>query len=109
MILFKQYHADLILAGTKTQTRRKGKKRWTLGKVYQAKVSYMAKPFAWLKVTAIWQERLGAMTDEDAVAEGYTRRAHYFNVFESIYGDADMQQLVWVLVFKRVPAPQPAP
>ena len=109
MILFKPYHVPLILAGTKTQTRRKGKKRWIIGHVHEAKTSYMAKPFARLKGTAIRQERLGAMTEGDAVAEGYTNRAHFFNVFESIYGDADMEQQVWVLAFECVPAPQAAP
>ena len=105
MILFKPYHVPLILSGRKTQTRRLGKKRWNVGAVHQAKVSYMAKPFASIKVKMLWKEKLGQINHVGAIAEGYDDVNAYLEAFEKIYGAADMQQEVWVLVFERVEAP----
>ena len=104
MILFKPYHVPLILSGRKTQTRRLGKKRWIVGAVHQAKVSYMAKPFASIKVKMLWKEKLGQINHVGAIAEGYDDVNAYLEAFEKIYGAADMQQEVWVLDFERVEA-----
>ena len=102
MILFKQYHVPLILEGHKTQTRRRGKKRWIVGHVHQAKVSYMAKPFANLRVVAVRSEPLGRISDADARAEGYLGRSDYLVAFEQIYGTYNPDEVVWVLDFERV-------
>ena len=109
MILFKAYHAPLILAGKKTQTRRRGKKRWIVGHTHQAKVSYMAKPFATLRVLALREEPLSHISDADAIAEGYLNRNDYFQAFLNIYGENDPDEVVWVLAFECVPSPQAAP
>ena len=107
MILFKQYHVSLILSGRKTQTRRLGKKRWTVGKVYQAKTSYMAKPFAYLKLTALRYEPLEPMSEADAHAEGYNNVQSYLQAFKEIYKYPldEANPLVWVLTFELASVP----
>jgi hypothetical protein len=103
MILFKQEHVEPILTGRKTQTRRTGKLRWKVGAVRQAKTSYRKdSEFAKIKITAIRQERLGDITREDAVREGYNSIGEYHEVFLRIYGVWDPDMIVWVIDFERV-------
>lgn len=62
MILFKPMFVGPILAGTKTQTRRTGSKRWKVGSIHQAKTSYKKDAaFAKLRILDIRQETLGDM------------------------------------------------
>lgn len=107
MILFKPYHVDLILSGRKTQTRRLGKKRWLVGSVHQAKVSYMAKPFASIKVLNIRYELLVPMSESDAHAEGYESTEAYLRAFKEIYKYPldEANPYCWVLDFELAPLP----
>lgn len=103
MILFKHEHVKPILNGTKTQTRRTGKKRWKIGAIRQAKTGYKKESeFAKLKILAIREEPLGDITEADALAEGYNTIAEYKEVFERIYGFWDSALPVWVLDFEKV-------
>lgn len=103
MILFKHEHVPMILAGTKTQTRRTGKLRWEVGAIRQAKTSYNKdSEFAKLQIKSIRQEPLGAISEADAIAEGYSSIKEYKVVFERIYGFWDDNLPVWVIDFVRV-------
>jgi hypothetical protein len=102
MILFKPEHIPMILAGRKTQTRRIGRRRWKVGSIHQARVSYYAKPFANLRIMAVRQECLGDITEADAIAEGYGRVAEYQEVFRRIYGFWEPDTPVWVIDFEVV-------
>lgn len=103
MILFKQEHVAPILADTKTQTRRTGKLRWKVGAIRQAKTSYKKdSEFARLRILAVRQERLGDISEADAVAEGYASIADYQDIFRRIYGEWNPEQMVWVIDFERV-------
>ena len=68
MILFKHAHIFSILIGLKTQTRRTWEKaRVKPGSVHLAKTEMISKQFfARLKILAVYQERLGDMTEQDA-------------------------------------------
>lgn len=103
MILFKPMFVGPILAGTKTQTRRTGRKRWKVGSIHQAKTCYKKDSvFASLKVLAIRQEALGDITEADAIAEGYLNVEAYQEVFRRIYGTWDAAMPVWVIDFEKV-------
>jgi len=104
VILFKPEHVQPILEGRKTQTRRTGKKRWNVGSVHQAKLNFKkgSKPFAYLKITDVRQERLGNITEADAWAEGYGSIEEYKEVFKQIYGYWNPDINVWVVNFEVV-------
>jgi len=106
MILFKPEHKDLILKDEKTQTRRRGKLRWKIGAVHQAKLNFNkgSKPFAHLKIIAVREERLGDISKDDAQREGYASVDEYIQVFKQIYGGWDPEEKVWVIDFERVQA-----
>lgn len=102
MFLFKHDHVQMIQRKKKTQTRRTGKKRWSVGKIYQAKTSFTKgeNPFAYLRVTGLREEFLGQISDEDARREGYPHVPAYRRVFKKIYGHWDPHQPVWVIDFE---------
>lgn len=103
MILFKPEHVTPILSGRKTQTRRTGRLRWKVGAIRQAKTGYSRESeFAKIRVTAIRQEPLGAISHEDAIREGYESIEKYKEVFRRIYGYWNDELEVWVIDFERV-------
>ena len=108
MILFKPEHVEPILNGTKTQTRRTWKKpRAKVGSIHLAKRKMLFKEyFARLEILAVYQERLGNISEEDAQAEGYPSKAAYLEAFARInkqsVGDDFFNQLVWVVRFRAV-------
>ena len=104
MILFKPEHVEPIQKNIKTQTRRKGKCRWKLGSIHQAKLNFKkgSKPFANLRIMAVRQEPLGTITLEDAHREGYPSVEAYKKVFQQIYGTWTPEEMIWVVYFERV-------
>lgn len=101
VILFKPYHVPMILAGNKTQTRRKWKRpRVKVGNVYQARTALFGKSFAHLRVKRIHHEILKDISEADARAEGYAGRHAFITRWEMGFGKAS--DLVWAVEFERV-------
>jgi len=103
VILFRQEHVSMILDGTKTQTRRLGKKRWNVGSIHQAKTKLFGEAFARLRILMVRQEKLGDISTEDVVREGYTSHCRFIIAWELIHGrDWDVDAVVWVVDFELV-------
>jgi len=108
MILFKPEHAAPILAGTKTQTRRMGKRRWKVGSVHKCYTRPPfakggAEPFASVEIIGVRPEHLRDITMADAIAEGYTGPGTFLRAFYDINRMAsDADPLVWVVEFELV-------
>ena len=106
MILFKPEHVAPIIAMTKTQTRRIGKRRWNIGAVHQCRTSMFDKSstFAGVVIRDVRHEQLRGMTQTDAIAEGYPTVSEYFAAFERIYGMAAymryLDEPLWVVCFE---------
>ncbi len=101
MILFKKEHKPMILSGVKTQTRRKGKKRWNVGSIHMAKTGFRKDDaFARILITGVREERLGDITDEDSRKEGYASIEDYRYIFQFIYGKWTPDETVHVVDFE---------
>ncbi len=108
MILFRPEHVDPILAGTKTQTRRLGAKRWNVGAVHQARTRMMdaSSTFAHLRILEVRRELLHEISAADVRAEGYPSGspAEFVNVFNEINRTAGLieswRMYVWVVRFE---------
>lgn len=86
MLLFKPEHVQPILLGQKTETRRIWKsQRVKIGSTQLAKTQMLSKDyFAKLTIVAVWQEKLGEITDDGAKREGYPNRELYLAKFAEI-------------------------
>lgn len=101
MILFKPEHVCMILDGTKTQTRRLGKRRWNVGANHQCRTQLFGEPFAQVHILNVRQERLGDMHPFDIEAEGYAGedyKAAWNRINPKTPWDEDL--VVWVVTFE---------
>lgn len=83
------------LSGQKTQQRRDGLYAYPNESFVLEGVNFV--------VTAVDRQRIGAMTDADAQAEGYPSLAVYKNIILSMHANMEWNEdaLVWVHHFKR--------
>ena len=105
MVLFKRTHIKMILQGRKTQTRRTHKRTWKLGKTYPVQDRWFGKALAYIKITRKFREKLGDISREDIVKEGYNSLEELKKVWEEEIngpGSWDPKQIVTVYEFKYV-------
>jgi len=104
MILFKPEHVGLILAQHKTQTRRTGDRRWNVGSTHQARTNMPWQGtegyFADIRILDVRRERLGDISEEDVMAEGYDTLAEFREVWRGINGRWNPDERVWVVEFE---------
>lgn len=109
MLPFKSRHINPILTGQKTQTRRvwKGQKRRVkIGSVHLAKTwMFSSKHFAKLLIRNAHKERLGDITEEDALKEGYNSIRDFVQDWKKVNNSHDPDLVVWVIEFEVVHQP----
>jgi len=89
MLLFKPWHVPMIVEGKprwKTQTRRFGKRRWRVRAIHQCATRLFDRNavFARVEILRVWSERLGAISLEDANAEGYDTVQDFLVAFHQV-------------------------
>lgn len=110
MILFQHEHVGPILRDEKTHTRRRGRARWKVGAVHQARTNMPwqspAGHFASLRILSVKATTLLEMNDADAAAEGYPDVDRYVEAYCRInripYDDAILE-VIWDVEFERIP------
>jgi hypothetical protein len=82
MLLFKKQFLDAIRCGEKTQTIRLWKHRMMRAgqRSYTPGVGY-------IRITAVEEVSLAALTDADAIPDGFATADELRNVLQSIYSD----------------------
>lgn len=105
MLLFKPSHVEPILLGRKTETRRVwAKPRATVGGLHWCTTQLYNKGarFARVEILKVHQERLGATTDDGALAEGYATLAGFRAIWVDIHGRWTPDLFVTVVSFELV-------
>lgn len=112
-ILFKDRHIDAIRNGTKTATRRDWADNYARpspGDIRMA-VTEMFTPEeecdCFIRVTDVYQQPLGEMTEEDAQKEGGYEMADFIEAWEEINGEWDPDLEVDVVEFEYVDEDRP--
>ena len=104
-MLFKPEHKKMIIEGQKTATRRNWKKRMAKTGGTYAVQTRMFQPkieCSIIKANDVYQQRLGDMTESDAMMEGRYTPSEFKKVFERINGFWDADLIVWVVEFKLI-------
>lgn len=98
---FRLSHMQPILDGVKTQTTRKGIPDPKIKVGAKIHAAIWEPHFADLIVTLIERRRLGDFTEEDAKREGGYTLEQFKEVWKSIHGEWDDNELVYVIHFVR--------
>lgn len=99
-MMFKKEHIPLILNGTKIMTRRRHKYKLKKGKIYRVRKNYFKSLDLWIEITDVYPQKLGEMTEEDALKEGGYTLEKFKAVWKRIVGDWNPEELVTVYEFK---------
>lgn len=109
-MIFQQHHREQIRTGEKTMTRRGwDESQVTTGKTYRATRGGNVEQgmFAtreecdcFIRVTDVYEQQLGAITQEDADREGGYSREEFVEVWEEINGEWTPDVSVWVVEFE---------
>ena len=104
-MLFKPYHVAMITSGTKVVTRRNWKRCMAkVGGIYavQTRMYQPKKDCEMIRVTQLYKQRLGDMTEEDARKEGGYTLAQFKKTFADINGFWDDDLVVHVIEFEHI-------
>ena len=99
-LIFKQEHIRLILKGKKTQTRRRHKRLFKAGKIYNIKSNWVHKTGHRILITSVHRQRLGDITPEEAMKEGGYTIEEFKEVWILINGSWNLDEEVVVYEFR---------
>jgi len=101
-MFFKKELRDKILAGEKWETRRQWSRPMTkVGGIYQVRISRHKKGYHFLiLVLAMRKSKLGAMTSDDAIAEGFSSLDKFKECWKKVNGTFDPDEEVTVIRFR---------
>jgi hypothetical protein len=103
-ITFAPEHIAMILAGTKTQTRRINCKAYHVWRTYPIQPGRGRQGMGRrIEILDIHRELLGDIDLESARAEGYQSVEEYIEVWKRMNKKWDPGQEVYVITFKLVP------
>ncbi|MHC1589818.1 MAG: ASCH domain-containing protein [Candidatus Hecatellaceae archaeon] len=100
-MFFNRKNIRRILEGKKTATRRKTG-RWRLGN-HSIRTTLFEKGLARIEIFRKYQQKLGDMTEEDARKEGVNSLEEFKQLWISLYGSWNPEEVVWVYEFKLIP------
>lgn len=109
-MIFQEHHREQIRTGEKTMTRRGwDDNQVTPGKTYRAtrggnveQGMFVTREECdcFIRVTDVYEEQLGEITEEDANREGGYSREEFVEVWEEINGEWTPGVSVWVIEFE---------
>lgn len=104
-MLFKPHHINMIKSGIKTETRRNWKRKMVkVNGIYsvQIKMFQPKNECELIKVKYIFMQKLGDITQDQALKEGYNSIEQFKSIFEKINGSWDNELQVFVIGFKHL-------
>ena len=101
-MIFDVYCVSQILAGNKTVTRRmsNGRRPAVPGHIHKLKIDRTNKTYGSILINSCDIVRLGDLTNEEAIREGFNDKEHYMRYFHYLNGDVDDDELIWRVSFE---------
>jgi hypothetical protein len=104
--LFKKHLLNKVLDGSKTQTRRIHRRPLKVGRSYGVRCRRYEPSVAHIKILRASQERLGAISPEDAKKEGFETSEEFRKAWIEIHGSWNPHETVTVYDFQLLDAPK---
>ena len=102
-MIFGDEMADKVLAGLKTETRRRGRGdepcRYVPGRDYAVQRGRGMHSEGRIRVVSVHRETLGQMLHWKAVREGFSGVGEFMRYWESLHGGYVHDEHVWVIRF----------
>lgn len=106
VVIFGPYMLKLLLAGDKTQTRRllaPGRRVYKTGTSHAVQPGRGASGVARIRILSVREQKLGEISEVDAVAEGFASRNHFLLYWADIYHrEPDLDVPVQAITFELV-------
>lgn len=104
-MIFKPELVEKILAGEKTETRRVVKPgetecRYVPARDYALQPGRRRRVVGRIAITNVHRERLGEITHEGALREGFPTVRAFLDYWRRLHGRVDPEQEVWVIGFE---------
>jgi hypothetical protein len=100
-MLFKADLLAKVLSGQKTQTRRIGKKQYTVGSIQPVSNGY-TKPAGYIKILKKYRQPLCCISEKEAKKEGFNSIDEFRQAWLKINGTYNPDQVVTVYEFTLV-------
>ena len=104
-MIFKPFLIRKVLDGDKTVTRRPSPSQYQgkEGKYVKIQPGMARESMAYIFIVSVRTEPLGAITDAEAVLEGFEDRADFLGYWSQLYGgrDPDLSMMVDRIEFER--------
>jgi hypothetical protein len=105
-LIFRPELAEKVLAGEKTETRRPVKDgqaecRYAPGRDYAVQPGRTKRAIGRIAVADVRREKLGAITHESALREGFSKVRAFMDYWRKLHGYVDLEQEVWRIRFER--------
>lgn len=104
-----QHTLAQVLSGQKTQTRRRMKSAPLIGHSYSIQPNRGMKGIARMRVVAVREERVGDISEEDAIKEGFANRSAFLETWAKIHKlnteekrRRGFEEVVYVVTFELV-------
>lgn len=98
-LLWKKHYIPMVLSARKTMTRRLKRPAVKVGGEYYIKTSLFEHLPERIRVDALYTQRLGDMTEEDAAREGAENLHSFVKDWKTLTGTWDPENTVWVVEF----------
>jgi hypothetical protein len=88
---------------TITSVQRNDRQHWAIGQTYAVQEARGAEQIGRIRITRIrLEDQAGAISHDDARAEGFRDAEHFGRVWEDLYGRKALNEPCWALTFQAV-------
>ncbi len=107
-MIFGPEMADKVLAGEKTETRRRGRGdqpcRYLPGRTYAVQRGRGMRSEGRIRIVSVRREPLWRIDEDGARREGFEDPIAFFRYWARLHGAIQLQERVWVIRFELEPA-----
>lgn len=103
--MFDKLCIEKIYNEGKWQTRRRynpSRRPAIPGSIHKLKIDRTKNVYGYIEINNVYSQRFGDISEFDAQAEGFNSVEEYKDYFQSINGEHNPDDMIWVVCFRRM-------
>lgn len=104
-MMFDKLCIEKIYNDGKWQTRRRfnpSRRPAVPGAIHKLKIDRTKNDYGLIEIHKIWIQKFGDISESDVKAEGFDSISEYKKYFQSVNGQHNPDDLIWVVEFRRI-------